>query len=407
MLKRILLSGVALTFCAGMAVAQTAAPDQSTSPTAQNSPAGSMGGPSAGAGSGMSENQADASLFSNIKGADVVGSDNKEVGRLADILLDDQGNIQQIVIGSGGIAGVGETLHAYDQASLPTLNGDGKIQLGLTTASLDSLPEYTYPEKVETGRATTGDAGGAMSSSSGSAGSGAMAPNPSAPSSGAASSGAASGGSAAGGSQPSADASSGASSGAASGSSSGNMLSSENAGSQMGAAGGSSAPQSGAASGGADQSASADAGKDAGSSAGGASDQSTAANIGGAAGSSAPSASGSSSAPDQTAANDTGAAASGGKAWPASYLVGANIANAPDGAEIGDLHFAGSKVDKVVINHGGTLGVGEKQMEVAFNDLQISGDATDPKVELQGDPLQQLNQAAEEEKAKKDTSPAK
>jgi len=400
MLKRILLSGVALTFCAGMAVAQTAAPDQSTPPAAQGG-GGSMSAPSTGAGANTSENQADASLFSNIKGADVVGSDNKEVGRLADILLDDQGNIQQIVIGSGGIAGVGETLHAYDQASLPALNSDGKIQLGLTTASLDSLPEYSYPEKVETGRATTGDTGGGMSSGSGSAGSGAMAPNPSAPSSGAASGGAASGGS-----QPSAD----ASSGAASGSSSGNMLSSDNAGSQMGAAGGgSSAPESGAATSGADQSASAESGmsKDAGSSAGTASDQSTAANTGGAASSSASGASGGSSAPDQMAANDTGAAAGGGKAWPASYLVGANIANAPDSAEVGDLHFAGSKVDKVVINHGGTLGVGEKQMEVAFNDLQISGDPTDPKVELQGDPLQQLNKAAEEDRAKKDMSPEK
>jgi hypothetical protein len=164
----------------------------------------------------------------------------------------------------------------------------------------------------------------------------------------------------------------------------------------------------------AEGSASADMSKDAGSSASGGG-QSTASNTsasgsGSAAGSSA---SGSSSANDQMAANEAStsasssgsAAASGGKNWPASYLVGATISNAKDGAEIGDLHFADNKVDKVIINHGGTLGVGEKQMEVAFNDLQISGDPTDPKVELQGESLQQLNAAAEQDKAKKDMSP--
>jgi hypothetical protein len=294
MLKRILLSGVALTFCAGMAVAQTAAPDQSTPPAA--SPSGSadtMSAPGAATAPSASENQsADASLFSNLKGASVVGTDNKAVGRLADILLDDQGNIRQIVIGSGGVAGVGETLHAYDQASLPALNSDGKVQLGLTTASLESLPEYTYPEKVSTGRAST-DATGTPGATT---------------------------------SPPAAD--------------------------------------SGAAS--------------------------------------------TDAAPTNDAADAAGADSAMGasrQAWPASYLVGANIANAQDSADIGDLHFADNKVDKVVISHGGTLGVGTKQMEVAFNDLKISGDATDPKVELQGDALQQLNAAAEQEKAKKDLSP--
>ena len=375
MLKRILLSGVALTFCAGVAAAQTAAPDHSTPPAAQG---GSMSAPSAGAGGSASQGQqADASLFSSLKGADVVGSDSKDVGRLADILLDDQGNIKQIVIGSGGVAGVGETLHAYDQTTLPALNSDGKVELGLTTASLESLPEYTYPEKVETGRATTGDAGsagGAMSSGTAGSSSGAMSPNPSAP-------GAASGtaappaNDASGGSQASADASSGAASGSASGSA-GNMLSSDNAGSQMGAAGGSasSAPEAGASAGSNDQTAAATGNTDA------------------------------------SKASSSGSSAMGasGQAWPASYLVGANIANTKEGAEVGDLHFADNKVDKVIINHGGTLGIGQKQMEVAFNDLQISGDATAPKVELQGDALTQLNAAAEQEKAQKDMSaPAK
>jgi hypothetical protein len=98
--------------------------------------------------------KADPNLFSNIKGADVVGQNDEPVGSVADILVDDSGQLKSLVISHGGIVGIGKSYRQYEISELPALE-DGKVRIGeLNTAALEGIPEYTYPE-AETGRAAT------------------------------------------------------------------------------------------------------------------------------------------------------------------------------------------------------------------------------------------------------------
>ncbi|MGQ4274269.1 PRC-barrel domain-containing protein [Terrihabitans sp. B22-R8] len=168
MMKRLLLSGAALSVTATLALAQTTAPAQNdpstnpapphaTSPSVTGAPAAMDAPANATVPADASAAQAqadDPNLYSNVQGADLVDSQDKSLGRIADILLDNTGQLRQVIIGHGGLLGVGETLRAYDASELPQV-ADGKVRLGeMTTASLEALPEFTYP-KAETGRAAT------------------------------------------------------------------------------------------------------------------------------------------------------------------------------------------------------------------------------------------------------------
>jgi hypothetical protein len=151
MLKRLLLSGAALTVFVGVAAAQTSpTPAEPAAPPAAQAPA-------APGDSGMAAEpaqKADPNLFSNIKGADVVGQNDESVGSVADILVDDSGQLKSLVISHGGIVGIGKSYRQYEISELPALE-DGKVRIGeLNTAALEGIPEYTYPE-AETGRAAT------------------------------------------------------------------------------------------------------------------------------------------------------------------------------------------------------------------------------------------------------------
>jgi hypothetical protein len=167
MLKRLLLSGTAFVALTTMAVAQAATPP---------GPAPSRPGPTTSSpaisGTQQSQNQnKNEPLFTNYKGADVLGSDGKSIGAVADVIIDQKGDVKQLVLSHGGVIGIGATLNAYDVQQLPSLN-DGKVKLGLTTASLEQLPKFEYPsgdgKAPAVGRASTsvpmaGSSGGAAS----------------------------------------------------------------------------------------------------------------------------------------------------------------------------------------------------------------------------------------------------
>ncbi|HVV93577.1 MAG TPA: PRC-barrel domain-containing protein [Hyphomicrobiales bacterium] len=140
MLKRLLLSGTALVALSTMAMAQAATPPG----PAPSRPGSTMGAPAT---TGMAPSQTQSKnepVFTNYKGADVLGSDGKSIGAVADVIIDSQGDVKQLILSHGGVIGIGSTLNAYDVQKLPELN-DGKVKLGLTTASLDQLPKFEYP----------------------------------------------------------------------------------------------------------------------------------------------------------------------------------------------------------------------------------------------------------------------
>jgi hypothetical protein len=152
MLNRLLLSGVALAALTGIASAQMApAPAEPAAPAAVETPAA----PSTDSAAAVDPAaKADPNLFSNIKGADVIGENDQSIGSIADVLVDSSGQLKSLVISHGGIVGIGKTYRQYEVSALPTL-ADGKASIAeLNTAALEGIPEYTYPE-AETGRAAT------------------------------------------------------------------------------------------------------------------------------------------------------------------------------------------------------------------------------------------------------------
>jgi sporulation protein YlmC with PRC-barrel domain len=91
---------VATAFVAAPALAQTSAPPAASPPA----------GASASAQSGqfmttMQPNQIRASKFS---GVDIIGANNESIGDVNDVILDQQGMAQAVVIGVGGFLGIGE-----------------------------------------------------------------------------------------------------------------------------------------------------------------------------------------------------------------------------------------------------------------------------------------------------------
>jgi hypothetical protein len=157
MMKRLLLSGAALSIMTSVALAQAPAePAQSTGQPAQTSPSAiaPSNAPDDAAANNAAQNQENPNLYSNLQGADLVDGQDKSLGRVADMILDSSGQLRQIIIGHGGLLGIGETLRVVDTAELPRVQ-DGKVRMpDMTTASLESLPEFSYPE-AETGRAST------------------------------------------------------------------------------------------------------------------------------------------------------------------------------------------------------------------------------------------------------------
>lgn len=345
MFKRLLLSGAALTVMTGVAIAQ-ATPPAATNNDVNNSPAATdmAAPPSSGAVTGpagtpeapttssdMSATQVDSddpNLFSNLEGSDVIGQNDERIGRVADVLIDGEGNVRQLVLGHGGVIGIGETLRVYDVASLPVVQDD-KIRLDqLTTAAVESLPEYEYPSSTATGRAsTTGDTATVTGAPAGSA-----TMNQASPS---------------------------------------GMDNSASSSSMGGAPSASDTPP-----------ATASAGEPPTGSSG-------AQNVD----------PGSMPVPPTSAASaptegGMTAPAAAGPMWPASKLVGATITNADERAEIQDLRFAGNRIERVVVDKGGVLGLGGEEREIAFANLMIGGEPAEPTITLSATGAGQLGRDA-------------
>lgn len=91
-------------------------------------------------------------LVSQLKGADVISSDNKEFGSVSESSMNVRSNtVEYLIVGKGGVLGVGGTDYLVPfQAVRPVLAGDDRDELKLavpkTTAELANAPKYTKPE---------------------------------------------------------------------------------------------------------------------------------------------------------------------------------------------------------------------------------------------------------------------
>lgn len=77
-----------------------------------------------------------------LLGKDVVDADGESVGEVTDLIIGDDGTVQQAVVSYGGMLGFNEKTSAVDLDDV-TLDGpDGDVKLSITRAQVDELPDY-------------------------------------------------------------------------------------------------------------------------------------------------------------------------------------------------------------------------------------------------------------------------
>lgn len=145
----------------------TSATTSTSTPSSSTASSSSSGMTTSGA-KFVSTQSPDQWLASSFKGTDVIGSDDKKIGDVSDILFDKEGKIEAFVISVGGFLGVG----SKDVALAPTAfevvkskeGSSDKLKLAM---SKDELKQAQNFEPYKAPTSTTG-AGSATRPSAGS-----------------------------------------------------------------------------------------------------------------------------------------------------------------------------------------------------------------------------------------------
>jgi sporulation protein YlmC with PRC-barrel domain len=98
-------------------------------------------------------------LASKFKGTDVVGSDDKKIGDVSDILFDKDGKIEAFIVSVGGFLGVGSKDVALAPTAFQVIKGaegsSDKLKLAMSTDELKQAQNFEpYKAPVTTGAAT-------------------------------------------------------------------------------------------------------------------------------------------------------------------------------------------------------------------------------------------------------------
>ena len=107
----------------------------------------------------------DQFLASNFNGTDVIGSDNKKIGDVADILFEQDGTIKAYVISFGGFLGMGAKKVAIAPTAfevVPDNKGEAKkLRLSMSQNDLKAAQKFTEYQPPKPAPTTTGS-GSAM-----------------------------------------------------------------------------------------------------------------------------------------------------------------------------------------------------------------------------------------------------
>jgi sporulation protein YlmC with PRC-barrel domain len=101
----------------------------------------------------------DQYLASKFKGTDVIGSDDKKIGDVSDILFDKDGKIEAYIVGVGGFLGIGSKDVALPPNAFQVVPGDksknesDKLRLSMTK---DELKQAANFEPYKAPASTTG-----------------------------------------------------------------------------------------------------------------------------------------------------------------------------------------------------------------------------------------------------------
>jgi hypothetical protein len=160
MLKRIMVvaavSGLALT----SALAQTST-SPSTSST-QSATSTTTTPSAAGKADFVAKQSSDQHLASKFNGTNVIGTDDKKIGEVSDLLFDKDNKVVAYIVGVGGFLGIGQKDVAIAPASFQAVPGkdpsDMKLRLSMTKDELKAAPtfeRYQPPRPVSSDTSST------------------------------------------------------------------------------------------------------------------------------------------------------------------------------------------------------------------------------------------------------------
>jgi sporulation protein YlmC with PRC-barrel domain len=174
MLKKLMITTAITALMIGGAVAEgmspnlpaaTPAPSATPAPAVTPAPAAKskeMSTPAASSTSPakfINSQRQDQFLASKFKGTDVIGSDDKKIGDVSDILFDKDGKIEAYVVGVGGFLGIGAKDVALAPNAFQIVPGDksknesDKLRLSMTQ---DELKQAANFEPYKAPSSTTG-----------------------------------------------------------------------------------------------------------------------------------------------------------------------------------------------------------------------------------------------------------
>jgi sporulation protein YlmC with PRC-barrel domain len=160
MLTRLLVTtGLALALAApAFAQSSTTAPGTTGSTATTSSP------PSAGS-AGTVQMKPDQLRASKLIGKNVYGPDDKALGDVADLILDKDGKVEQVVVSVGGFLGIGDKNIAVPMSEVKWGQED-RLTVNMTKDQLKDHPRFEYAERTPASRtgSSTAPAGGAPAS---------------------------------------------------------------------------------------------------------------------------------------------------------------------------------------------------------------------------------------------------
>jgi sporulation protein YlmC with PRC-barrel domain len=164
MLKKLMITTAMSGLMIGAAMAQATPPAQSTpeksaAPAVKSTTTGAATSDSAHF---VNAQSTDQWLSSKFIGTDVIGTDDKKIGDVSDVLLDQKGTVVAYVVGVGGFLGIGEKNVALAPTSFELVPGkdpsDVKLRLSMTKDQLQQAANFEpyKPPRATTGAAPTG-----------------------------------------------------------------------------------------------------------------------------------------------------------------------------------------------------------------------------------------------------------
>jgi len=130
-----------------------AKPSSSSMSSDKSSAIPSTTGAASASASPITAQKPDQLLVSNLKGVDVLGSDDKKVGDISDLLFTKDGKVEAILISVGGFLGVGakEIALAPSQIQLHEENGSWKAKVSMNKDQLKDAPDFERYKSTTTG----------------------------------------------------------------------------------------------------------------------------------------------------------------------------------------------------------------------------------------------------------------